>query len=329
MSQKTNNTDLAAIAEILRSRQRFVVMSHVRPDGDALGCTLAMALCLKQLGKDVTAWNEEGMLDKFRYLPGADLVTVPPQEPQKFEVALVLDNAVRNRAGKAIQQVGHADVWINIDHHITNEHYGDLNYIDANSPATGQILFELFRGQDLPMTHAMADNLFAAISTDTGSFQYPNTTARTYEIGAELIRAGVNVGDLSQKMYESHPRRRLELLRALLNVLRFTSNDRVASFALSAETTKKLGVLPEDNEGLIDYIRAIDGVVAAAFFEELSDGKVRISLRSKSPTIDVAKVCGLFGGGGHKLAAGARITGSLDEVQEKVLQAIDHEFDQP
>ena len=329
MSQKTNNTDLSAIAEILKGRQRFVVMSHVRPDGDALGCTLAMALCLQQLGKDVTAWNEEGMLDKFRYLPGAELVTVPPAEPQSFEVALVLDNAVRNRAGKAIQQVAHADVWINIDHHITNEHYGDLNYIDDSSPATGQILFELFRGQNLPLTYAMADNLFAAISTDTGSFQYPSTTARTYEIGAELIRAGVNVGELSQKMYESHPRRRLELLRALLNVLRFTSNDRVASFALSAETTRKLGVLPEDNEGLIDYIRAIDGVVAAAFFEELGDGRVRISLRSKSPKVDVAKVCGLFGGGGHRLAAGARITGSLNEVQEKVLQALDHEFDQP
>jgi phosphoesterase RecJ-like protein len=329
MNPKQNNTDFAAIAGILKSRQRFVVMSHVRPDGDALGCTLAMALCLKQLGKDVTAWNEDGMLDKFRYLPGGEMVTVPPAAPQSFEVALVLDNAVRNRAGKAIEAVAHADVWINIDHHVTNEYYGDLNYIDANSPATGQILFELFRGQDLPLTYAMADNLFAAISTDTGSFQYPSTTARTYEIAADLIRAGVNVGELSQKMYESHPRRRLELLRALLNVLRFTSNDRVASFALSAETTQKLGVLPEDNEGLIDYIRAIDGVVAAAFFEELGDGRVRISLRSKSPKIDVAKVCGLFGGGGHRLAAGARVAGSLAEVQEKVLQALDHEFDQP
>jgi bifunctional oligoribonuclease and PAP phosphatase NrnA len=125
MNLKTSNTDLAAIAEVLKTRERFVVMSHMRPDGDALGCTLAMALCLRQLGKDVTAWNEDGMLDKFRYLPGGELVTVPPAEPQRFEVAIVLDNAVRNRAGTAIQAVAHADVWINIDHHITNEHYGD------------------------------------------------------------------------------------------------------------------------------------------------------------------------------------------------------------
>jgi phosphoesterase RecJ-like protein len=320
---------LAEIAAVFRSRNRFVVMSHARPDGDALGCTIATALCLRQLGKEVTAWNEDGVPEKFRYLPGAEIVARPPAEAQRFDVAIVLDNAVRNRAGKAAEAVSRADLWINIDHHITNEGYGDLQYVDATSPATGQILFELFRGQELPLTYAMADNLFAAISTDTGSFQYPNTTARTYEIGAELIRAGVNVGALSQKLYESYPRRRLELLCALLNVLRFTSKDRVASFALSAETAKKIGIQPDDTEGLIDYIRAIEGVVAAAFFEEIGDGRVRVSLRSKSPKINVSKVCGLFGGGGHTLAAGARVHGSLAEVQEKVLQAIDHEFDQP
>lgn len=324
-----SNCTLAEIADILRTRQRFVVISHARPDGDALGCTLAMALCLRQLGKDVTAWNEDGVLEKFRYLPSSELITQPPAEPRSFEVAIVLDNAVENRAGTARTAIAHADMWINIDHHHTNSRYGDLAYVDSTAPAAGQVLYELFRQCDLPLTYEMADNLFVAISTDTGSFQYPSTTARTYEIAADLIRLGVNVGNLSQKMYESYPRRRLELLRALLNVLRLTSRDRVASFALSAETALKLGVRPEDNEGLIDSIRSIDTVVAAAFFEELGDGKIRISLRSKSPRIDVSKVCGLFGGGGHKLAAGARIAGTLAEVQEKVLQALDHEFDQP
>jgi phosphoesterase RecJ-like protein len=324
-----SNCTLAEIADILRTRQRFVVISHARPDGDALGCTLAMALCLRQLGKDVTAWNEDGVLEKFRYLPSSELITQPPAEPRSFEVAIVLDNAVENRAGTARTAIAHADVWINIDHHHTNSRYGDLAYVDSTAPAAGQVLYELFRQCDLPLTYEMADNLFVAISTDTGSFQYPSTTARTYEIAADLIRLGVNVGNLSQKMYESYPRRRLELLRALLSVLRLTSRDRVASFALSAETALKLGVLPEDNEGLIDSIRGIDTVVAAAFFEELGDGKIRISLRSKSPRVDVSKVCGLFGGGGHKLAAGARIAGTLAEVQEKVLQALDHEFDQP
>ncbi len=318
-----SNCRLEEIADVLRARQRFVVISHMRPDGDALGCTLAMALCLRQLGKDVTVWNEDGMLEKFRFLPGSELVVKPPAEPQSFEVAVVLDTAVRNRIGICEAAVGHADVWISLDHHVSNDHYGDLAYIDPLAPATGQVLYELIRRHDLPFTHGMADNLFVAISSDTGSFQYPNTTARTYEIGAELIKAGAKVGELSQKMYESHPRRRLELLRALLNALRFTSGDRVASFALPMAAVAAIGAQPEDNEGLIDTIRGVEGVVVAAFFEELPEGKVRISLRSKDARVDVSKLCGEFGGGGHKLAAGARTAGTLAEVQDRVLQAID------
>jgi phosphoesterase RecJ-like protein len=320
------NSSLEEIAAVLREKERFVVMSHVRPDGDALGCTIAMALCLQQLGKNVTAWNEEGVLEKFRYLPGHALVTVPPVEPQEFEVAIVLDTSVQDRIGKCLPAVKHAGVWINIDHHVSNPRFGDLVHIDSSAPATGQILYELFRQCELPFTYEMADNLFVAISTDTGSFQYPSTTARTYEIGAELVKAGVNVGALSQKMYESYPRRRLELLRAVLNTLRFSSGDRVASVILPAATVAEVGALPEDNEGLIDHVRAIDCVTVAAFFEELPEGKVRVSLRSKSPAVDVAKITGLFGGGGHTLAAGARVKGSLAEVQEKVLAAIDTEL---
>lgn len=320
------NSTFDEIAAVLRKKERFVVMSHIRPDGDALGCTIAMALCLRQLGKDVTAWNEEGVLEKFRYLPGHEMVTVPPAEPQTFDVAVVLDTSVQDRIGRCLPAVKHADVWINIDHHVTNPRFGDLVHIDATAPATGQILYELFRQGELPLTYEMADNLFAAISTDTGSFQYPSTTARTYEIGAELIKAGVNVGALSQKMYESYPRRRLELLRAVLNTLRFSSGDRAASVILPAATVAQIGALPEDNEGLIDHIRAIDSVVVAAFFEELPEGKVRVSLRSKSPKADVSKICGLFGGGGHTLAAGARVKGTLDEVREGVMSAIDREL---
>jgi len=320
------NCDFAQIAAALREHRRFVVLSHLRPDGDALGCEIAMALCLQQLGKQVSVWNEDGLLEKFRFLPRSELVEKPPATPQEFDVALILDTAVQNRIGTCAAAIKHAGIWINIDHHVTNDHYGDLAYIDPAAPATGQILYEFFRSQELPVTYAMADNLFVAISTDTGSFQYPNTTARTYEIAAELIRAGVNVGELSQKIYESYPRRRLELLRALLNVLRFTNNDRVASFALSLDTARKLGAKPEDNEGLIDTIRAVEGVVVAAFIEELPEGKVRISLRSKDPKIDVSKICSTFGGGGHTLAAGARLAGPLHDAEEKVLAAIAAEF---
>ena len=310
------------IGQALRENQRFAVLSHVRPDGDALGSQLAVGLSLKQLGKDVRIWNEDGMLEKYSFLPSANLLTKPPADPEDVDVAIALDTAIQNRLGTALPAVRSAKVWINIDHHPSNPGYGDLVQIDPKAPATGEILFELIKSEKLPIDAAIAENLYVAISTDTGSFQYPNTTARTLEIAAELIRAGVDVGRVSQLTYENYPRRRVELLRDLLGTMRFDANDRVASFSLSLATAKKLGVLPEDNEGLIDHLRAIRGVIIAVFFEELPDGKVRVSMRSKSEKVNVCAICEKFGGGGHVLAAGARVRGTLPEVEKKVLEEV-------
>ena len=310
------------IGQALREGGRFAVLSHVRPDGDALGSQLALGLSLKRLGKDVRIWNEEGMLEKYSFLPSANLLTKPPADPEDVDVAIALDTAIQNRLGTALPAVRSAKVWINIDHHPSNPGYGDLVYINPKAPATGQILFELIRSEKLPIDAAIAENLYVAISTDTGSFQYPNTTARTFEMAAELVRAGVDVGRVSQLTYENYPRRRAELLRDLLGTMRFEANNRVASFSLSLATAKKLGVLPEDNEGLIDHLRAIHGVIVAVFFEELADGKVRVSMRSKSEKVNVCAICEKFGGGGHVLAAGARIPGTLAEVEKKILEEI-------
>lgn len=318
------NSPLEAIAAIIREKKRFLVLSHIRPDGDAIGCSLSMGLCLKELGKSVEVWNEDGLPQRFEFLENASLVTKPPSSPKAFEVVLVLDTAVRNRAGtQCLANVAPGALWINIDHHISNDRLGDIVHIDTNAPAAGQILFELFSQTGLPITKEMANALYVAISTDTGSFQYPNTTARSYEIGAALVRLGVNVGAINQALYENNPRRRLELLRSLLNVLQFSSAERVASFALSTTTASALGTIPDDTEGLIDTIRSIEGVIVAAFFEELDGGMVRLSLRSKDPRIDVCKICREFGGGGHTLASGARVSGTLDAVQEAVLASID------
>jgi bifunctional oligoribonuclease and PAP phosphatase NrnA len=310
------------IARAFRAHKRFAVLGHVRPDGDALGSQIAIALVLKQLGKEVRVWNEDGMLEKYSFLPRAELLSKPPSVPEDFDVAIALDTAIQSRLGTSFAAVRSAKIWINIDHHPSNPGYGDLVHIDPNSPATGQILFELIKAAQLPIDREIAENLYVAISTDTGSFQYPNTTARTFEIAAELVHAGVNVGRVSQQLYENFPRRRLELLRELLRTLRFEGGGKVASFSLSLKTATKLGVLPEDNEGLIDHIRAIHGVVVAVFFEELADGKVRVSMRSKSEEADVCAICQKFGGGGHTLAAGARVKGTLEEVEGRVLEAI-------
>jgi len=313
---------LAQIGSALREHHRFAVLGHVRPDGDALGSQLALALSLQLLGKDVTVWNEDGLLEKYNFLPGGARLTQPPRQPLDFDVAIALDTATQNRLGTAGESVRHAKIWINIDHHPSNPGYGDLVYIDPTSPATGQILFELIQNQQLPMDPAIAENLFVAISTDTGSFQYPNTTARTFEIGAELVRGGVDVGRVSQLLYENYPRRRTELLRELLGTMRIEANGKIASFSLSLKVAAELGVRPEDNEGLIDHLRAIRGVIVAVFFEELADGKVRVSMRSKNEEVDVSAICQKFGGGGHKLAAGARVRGTLAEVEQEILKAI-------
>jgi len=262
------------------------------------------------------------MLEKYSFMPRSELLIKPPGTPEDFDVIVALDTAIQNRLGNTMESIGSAKVWINIDHHPSNPRYGELVYIDPTAPATGQILFELLKAEKFPIDRDIAENLFVAISTDTGSFQYSNTTTRTFEIAAELVGAGVDVGKVSQQLYESYPRRRIELLRELLRTMRFEGEGKVASISLSMETAQRLGVLPEDNEGLIDHIRAIQGVIVAVFFEELTDGKVRVSMRSKDEAIDVCAICAKFGGGGHTLAAGARVRGTLNEVEQRVLEAI-------
>ncbi len=311
------------IGRVLREHQRFAILGHVRPDGDALGSQLALALSLQQLGKNVRVWNEDGMLEKYSFLPRSELLTKPPSTAADVDVAIALDTAIQNRLGTALTAIRSAKIWINIDHHLSNPGYGDLVIVDPSAPATGEIIFNLIKSQGLPFNHDIAENLYAAISTDTGSFQYPKTSARTFEIAAELVRSGgLDVGRISQQLYENYPRRRLELLRELLRTTRFEFGDRAASFSLTSKTGADLAVLPEDNEGLIDYLRAIRGVIVAVFFEELADGKVRVSMRSKDEAVDVCAICQKFGGGGHTLAAGARVRGSLAEVEEKVLEEI-------
>lgn len=311
------------IGKVLREHQRFAILSHVRPDGDALGSQLALALSLQQLGKDVRVWNEDGMLEKYSFLPRAELLTKPPSNAEDVDVAVALDTAIQNRLGTALAAIRSANFWINIDHHLSNPGYGDLVIVDPSAPATGEIIFNLIKSQGLPLNHDIAENLYAAISTDTGSFRYPKTSARTLEIAAELVRVGgLDVGKISQQLYENYPRRRLELLRELLRTMRFDFSGRAASFSLTLKNAADLAVLPEDNEGLIDHLRAIRGVIVAVFFEELADGKVRVSMRSKDEAVDVCAICQKFGGGGHTLAAGARVRGSLAEVKEKVLEEI-------
>jgi len=316
----------AEIAAALSEARTVVVASHLRPDADALGSTIAASLWLKACGKEVVAWNEDGAISKFSFLPGYQMVTTPAASPQTFDVVLALDNSTKKRLGKAIDGIAPGARWVNVDHHVSNEAYGDLNYIDPSAPATGQILFEFFQHVGVPITRDMAVNLFAAISTDTGSFQYQGTDARTFDAASHLVACGVEVGALSRAMYDNQPRRRFELLRHALNNTRFWCDDRIATFSLTMEDVKRMDLLPEDNEGIIDHLRSIEGVLVAVFFEELPEGKVRVSARSKDPSIDVCKACQVFRGGGHPMAAGARVRGMLETVEKDFLNVVSDEI---
>ncbi len=320
------NASFSEIAAALAGADDILVASHVRPDGDALGSTIAFALWLQSLGKRVTAWNEEGVTRKFRYLPGHEIVSEPAAGRRDFGAVVALDTSVKNRLGTVLESVGSTPLFVNMDHHVSNEGYGTVNYIDPSAPATGQILFEFFSDRGIPLTPEMAGNLYAAISTDTGSFQYQGTDARTFRAASGLVAAGVDVATLSRQMYENQPRRRLELLRYALNEAKFSCDGHLASFSLPLAAVEEMGVLPEDNEGIIDHLRSVEGVVAAVFFEELPGGMVRVSSRSKDERVDVCRICRLFGGGGHPLAAGARFEGTLADAEEKFLEAVCHEI---
>jgi phosphoesterase RecJ-like protein len=320
------NASFHEIACAISRATRVAILSHVRPDCDAIGSQLALALSLQQLGKEVCAWNEDGLPDSFRFLLKSEMILRPPVEPQDFDLAIALDTASQQRLGATLGAIRRAGKWINIDHHASNPGYGDLVHIDTLAPATGQIIFEFLRTENFPLTSAGADALYAAISTDTGSFRYANTTARTFEIASDLIKAGARAGVISNSLYESFPKRRVQLLGEILPQASFEAGDRVASMALTKEAKERLGIHPDDIDGLIDYVRCVDTVVVALFFEELPEGKVRLSARSKDDRIDVNKICGEFGGGGHPRAAGARIRGNLEEVRSRVLKRVFHEI---
>lgn len=326
MSESTNPQSIASfesIGEVLRAHSSFVILSHVRPDGDAIGSQLALGFSLLAMGKSVRLINEDGLPENLSFLPGSERIELPPTDPIAAEVAIALDTATRPRLGeRALHAASMATVWINIDHHISNTNFGDLNLIDATSPATGQILYDLITQLDLPLPPESRDAIYVAVSTDTGSFQYPSTTAKTYDMAADLIRSGVDVGAINSKTYDEQPYRRLELMRALLGTLERSADGLLAHWELRDQTRIDLALRPEDSEGLIDVIRAIRGVQVAAFFEEVADGKIRVSMRSKDRRLDVCNIAAQFGGGGHALAAGLRMSGPLAEAKTRVLNAI-------
>jgi phosphoesterase RecJ-like protein len=213
-------------------------------------------------------------------------------------------------------------VFINIDHHESNTRYADVNWVSPREASTGELIYRLLKVARWPITKSIADLLFTAVSTDTGSFQYSNTRPGTFHVGAELVTRGANLAKICDEVYQSYPLSRARLLKHVYSTFRLTADDRIAWFWLRKRDFVRTGAESDDTEGLIDHIRAIKPVVVACVFEEVEPELTRLSLRSKSAEVNVNEICRPFGGGGHPAAAGARIAGTPLAVQRKVIAAV-------
>ena len=312
------------ICRALTQSREIVIISHFRPDGDAIGSTLALGLALTDMGKCVHMWNEDGVPTRYAFLEGAARIErVPAELPAGVDCFICVDTGDLKRAGDAAMELFHrAPLTVNIDHHETNTHYAALNLVEGEAAACGCVLMRLLKQLGAPLTRPIAEALYTAISTDTGSFQYGSTTAEVMEMGAELIRAGVDVGDLNRRLYQETPLSALVMQREVLNNMVVEEGGAISHYSMPAGRRAELGVGLEDTKDLVDIIRVLEGVRVAIIFEDLENGLIRMSLRSKDPRISVAEIAGQFGGGGHSMAAGIRMRGELVECREKVLQAI-------
>ena len=309
------------ILEIIRENKTFCIVGHIRPDGDCIGSQLGLALALKNEGKKVTVWNQDTIPLKYKFL-NLDGLIEKPHRGEKFDCVIATDCASYERLGKAGDCVKDRKFLINIDHHASNPRYGDVNWVSPREPSTGELIYRLLKVARWPITKPIADLLFTAISTDTGSFQYPSTRPGTFHAGAELVTRGANLAKICDEVYQSYPLSRAKLLKHVYSKFRLTDNDRIAWLWLKKKDFTRTGAETDDTEGLIDHLRAIEPVVVACVLEEVEPELTRISLRSKSALVNVNEIAGLFGGGGHPAAAGARIPGTPLATQRKVIAAI-------
>src|SRR3954467_8812373 len=274
------------ILEGIRDSRTICVVGHVRPDGDCIGSQLGLTLALQAEGKKVWCWNEDIVPDKLAFLD-PDKIVQKPRAGMEFDCVIATDAASFERLGKVGACINKRKLFINIDHHQSNTRYADINWISAKEPSSGEIIFRLLKSASWTITPAIADCLFTAVSTDTGSFQYPSTRPSTYNVAGELVKRGANLAKICDEVYQSFPLGRVRLLRHVYNKFRLTHNNRIAYFWLKKSDYSRTGTDPSDSEGLIDHIRAIEPVIVACVFEEVEPELTRISLRSKNARIDV------------------------------------------
>jgi phosphoesterase RecJ-like protein len=316
--QTTTETDLGAVVEAIRGRERFLVTTHENPDGDALGSLLASHLALEALGKDSVIFlaGPAPLPGEYRFLQLDELLRdLPPDAAER--TLLAVDCANESRLGADASVLHETPFTINVDHHHDNSRFGDVNLVDAAASSTGEVLRDVFSELGVELTPELAEPLYVALVTDTGRFQYANTTPKALRLAAELVEAGADVHKVFQDVYESVQFAKLKLLaRALERAEVYEGGGLVVSYLLRDDFAD-VGAVEPYSEGIIDFLRAVEGAHMAALIREPPRGGSparRISLRASHDELDVSAIARASGGGGHRQAAGFASDASIEEI---------------
>jgi phosphoesterase RecJ-like protein len=317
-----DQTDLQAVAETLRAHDRFLVVTHENPDGDALGSLLATTLALRTLGKDVEMLlcGQGPVPAEYTFMKLDGLLRELPDDAEE-RVLVAVDCAKADRIGPDLSPVERTKLVVDIDHHHDNTRFGAVNLIVADASSTGEVLRDVFVELGVEITPEIAEPLYIALVTDTGRFQYSNTTAKSLRLAAELVEAGADVHAVFQQVYESVEFAKLKLLARALDRARVLEGGRIVVSHLLRTDFGEVGAVEPYSEGIIDYLRAVEGSELAVLIREppRDDGPVRrVSLRASIDELDVSAIARSFGGGGHRQAAGFSSEKSIDEITELI-----------
>src|ERR671939_808383 len=320
-SPQTTASELAAVADAIRGHDRFVLTTHENPDGDALGSLLAAKLAFDQLEKDsvMVLHGDAPLPGEYSFMPLAELRRRWPDDVSE-RVLLALDCANESRIADP-EVLGRVPLTIDLDHHHDNSRFGDVNLVVPDASSTGEVLRDLFRELDVELTPAIAEPLYIALVTDTGRFQYTNTTPKALRLAAELVEAGANVHRIFQGVYESVQFAKLKLLARALDRAQVYEGGRIVISYLLRTDFAEVGAAEPYSEGIIDYLRAVEGADMAVLLREppRQDGPTRrVSLRASVDELDVSAIARASGGGGHRQAAGFSSEASVDEITELV-----------
>ncbi|WP_067617096.1 DHH family phosphoesterase [Alicyclobacillus acidiphilus] len=313
---------LEAIAVAVREAPDWLIVTHERPDGDALGSALAVGHILSALGKTWTFVVAEMIPERFSFLPKYGQISQLADLPGRvFDHVIAVDCADESRFAGVSSAIAADAKILNIDHHQTNPHFGTVAYVDDRAAATAELIFHVACALDVPLEKDLATCLYTGILTDTGGFSYPNTTREVHQIAAELLASGVQPYDVAEPALEARTREQMKLLQAAIRDMFISDDGRYAFISVTQEMLSTLDATEDDAVGLVAFARSIDTVEVGVLLRERPDGSIKASLRSKR-RIDVAKIAQRFGGGGHARAAACVVAGPMAQARAAIERAV-------